>query len=484
MSLLSHVGRSRHWFGALFGIICISACSPSSLIDVKNPGNTIDPSQVKTPAVATQMRTGALLRSMQAFGGVDEKNVLVLSATITDELTEAPPFAGYTGDARIVTKTGSAVMTASATAYDRLQGARVYAAQAREALQRYAANTPGVPAAWQGEMYSLEGYAILWLAELYCSGIPLSQAPLEGAQQATRGFTTEELFTRALALFDSALVAGADSAQFVHLASVGKARALLGLGQIAAADSAVRTVPTDFVYLLRSAQGSTDMSGYFMFPYFETFGAFRIQDQEGGNGLIWSTDPRTGAATADSVAGTMIWPAKYNVDSATGRPDPVTPHFGVALRLADGLEARLIEAEAALARGDATWLTILNTLRSTCVGTAPCAPLPGLTAASLPALSDPGSADTRLDLLMQERAMWLYLTGHREGDMRRLVRVYHRVANTVWPTGVISSPAFLPLWSQPGGDNGTRYGNDTVYQPDPQERVQNTLYGGCYDTTP
>ena len=35
---------------------------------------------------------------------------------------------------------------------------------------------------------------------------------------------------------------------------------------------------------------------------------------------------------------------------------------------------------------------------------------------------DPGTPDGEQKLLFHERAFWLYLTGHRLGDMRRLMR--------------------------------------------------------------
>jgi len=155
-----------------------------------------------------------------------------------------------------------------------------------------------------------------------------------------------------------------------------------------------------------------------------------------------------------------------------------------SLRLADGLEARLIQAEAALARGDGSWLTTLNTLRATCVGSAVCAPLPGLTTASLPPLGDPGTPDARLDTLMKERAMWLYLTGHREGDLRRMAHVYSRAPNTLWPIGFMYSPAYPPLFRTPSKDNGLPYGTDVVFAPDVNEQLRNPLYGGCDNTNP
>ena len=63
---------------------------------------------------------------------------------------------------------------------------------------------------------------------------------------------------------------------------------------------------------------------------------------------------------------------------------------------ASGIEARLIEAEAALAGNDVTtWLAKLNAARATVAGLAP--------------LTDPGTATARVDLMFRERA---YLAVH------------------------------------------------------------------------
>lgn len=459
-------------FGAL-------ACSPSSLVDVSSPSTVVDPSLVNTAAAAAQLRTGALIRMMGAFG---HGGVVMNSGLLTDELTNAATILNNADDRTVLNPAVSG--NSGGYDYDAIQTARVKAAQALQALQLYASDAPGVPRAWQGEMYALEGYTIVWFAELFCSGIPLTDAPLVGPQVPTRGFTTEELFNRAIALFDSAAVAGADSAQYVNLAMVGKARALLGLGQFAAADSAVRNVPTNFVYAIPALTSGTDGYGYNYFASsYEPNGYFRVQDHEGINGLVWSTDPRTAVVTVPAKTGAMLWPGKYNIN-ASGVISPTTSMNGVPIRLADGLEARLIQAEAALARGDGSWLTILNTLRATCVGTAPCAPVPTLTDTSLAPLTDPGTPAARLDTLMKERAMWLYLTGHREGDLRRLAHVYNRDVSTLWPKGTIADPAFPPYWSIPNSDDGTPYGSDMMFGPDVNEQLRNPLYAGCYDTNP
>lgn len=465
--------------------LCLAAaCSPSSLVDVQTNSSLVDPSQVTTPSGATQLYNAAVLwaGSVLIMGSQPcNSDIMCSSGIFTDELTPVEGMdAMFPLDQRTVNENGSG---SNVQLYISLHQARTRLQQARQALQLYASNTPSIPKAWQGQLYALEGYTVLWFAELFCSGIPLTSVPLVGKPQPTAGFTTEQLFQRAIVLFDSAIVAGADSAQFVNLAKVGKGRAQLGLGDFTDAAATVQDVPTQFVYAF-SALPSEAYNDLSIGSYGVSGQEFvRTQDNEGTNGLTWSSDPRTLLITIDSISGPMLMSAKYNV-TASGTVDPLTFQSSAPVRIADGLEARLIGAEAALAAGDASWLTTLNMLRTTCIGSAACAPVPGLTTTNLPPLADPGTADARLDLLMKERAMWLYLTGHREGDLRRMAHVYHRDPLTLWPTGTVVSPAFPPAYPDATTLDGAIYGSDVVFAPDPNERVNNPLYGGCVNMNP
>jgi hypothetical protein len=143
--------------------------------------------------------------------------------------------------------------------------------------------------------------------------------------------------------------------------------------------------------------------------------------------------------------------------------------------MASGVEARLIEAEALLQKNDPEWLVKLNDLRATCTPGSACSPV--LVSMSgvqpLPQIVDPGTKAAEVDTLFRERAAWLYLTGHRQGDMRRLIRQYPgRQPNTVYPIGP------YPLY--PGGDlRYTQYGSDITMPPPESERTVNPKYSGC-----
>ena len=124
--------------------------------------------------------------------------------------------------------------------------------------------------------------------------------------------------------------------------------------------------------------------------------------------------------------GTWYYPLKF------GNP---TTGF---IPLSTGVEARLIEAEAALQAGNATaWGWDLNSLRAT----APSTYLQLDSAVdSLTTDSTAGASPSRqVDVMFRERAFWLYGTGTRLGDMRRLIRQYGRDQSTVYADGPVSN---------------------------------------------
>jgi hypothetical protein len=120
---------------------------------------------------------------------------------------------------------------------------------------------------------------------------------------------------------------------------------------------------------------------------------------------------------------------------------------------ADYLEAQLIIAESELQSGALSAMTQrLNDLRATL---------------ELDPLPDPVDQATAIDLLFRERAFWLFLTGHRLGDLRRLVRQYGRPADTVFPSGLYFK-------------GGQTYGPG-VNLPLPAAETNNPKVQGCLD---
>jgi hypothetical protein len=143
--------------------------------------------------------------------------------------------------------------------------------------------------------------------------------------------------------------------------------------------------------------------------------------------------------------------------------------------LASGIEARLIVAEVALRGGNVSaWLDTLNVLRAD----ATLLPVPQDTSfrpvagTTLAPLVDPGPSTNdslRVDMMFHERGFWMFSTGHRLGDMRRLVRQYNRVVNSVYPNGA---------WFK-GGNYG-----DAIQMVLPVEELNNPNFHGCVDRSP
>jgi hypothetical protein len=258
-----------------------------------------------------------------------------------------------------------------------------------------------------GYIRSLEGFSEVLLGEGFCSGVPRSEL-VGNVIQFGDPRTTEEVFQDAIAAFDQALAADAN----LNVARVGKARALLNLGRFADAAAAAAAVPTSFeAFVLHSSTTGSQNNGVWALA---TNGRISVADKEGGNGVPFRSlnDPRVPFERAgvgfDDTTPLYLPLAQTEIDA------PVM--------LASGVEARLIQAEAALRAGDRTqFFANHNAARA---------------AHGFSDLTDTGQSVAALeDLHFRERALWLYSTGHRMGDLRRLVRQYGRSATAVFPNG-------------------------------------------------
>ena len=412
-----HRSTLVHWGLVLF-LVGRSATACRDALNVDDPTTILD-SQVSSAQGADLLRTGALSR---LFGVVAD--AAWQSGLIADEFTiqqpaffdnEAFPYSKWDllnrraslaeQESFWPTRYGTDLQTYYAP-WQRLQNRET--PLAIEKLERYApANVRG---ARVGEMFAVRAYATMRMAEDFCPGFPLhdtrNYTQIEG-----RAVSTQEAFERALADFDSALTWAADSVRILNFARVARARTLLNLGRFADAATAVASVPTAYVYLAEYTFNPfrPSASGW---GFEDSDGRRSVADREGGNGLnfVSAQDPRvmtTRIGTArDGTTGF------YSVGKYAAATSPIV--------LASGIEARLIESEAALQANDPNWLTILNALRAG----------PGLGA-----LADPGTNPARQDLLLRERAFWLFATGTRLADLRRLVRVYGRTSVSVFPSG-------------------------------------------------
>lgn len=419
------------------------------LLDSSTP-DVIKPGDLDSPEGAQAKRRGALADFILAKDGDSDPDTsatdgqLILSGLLADEfvLSTTPP-----SQQEVDQRAMNTINPTITGVYFQLHKARVAAENAVAALQQFSldgVDDPGIP-----EMWALAGFTYIYFAEDFCSAVPYSTVANGKVVPGPSQSTTQTL-DRAVERFDSALAHPAVDPEISSLAHIGRARALLNQGQFAQAAAEVASVPTDFVYYTEHATSPARLQNA-MYVYGTGF-LISVSDSEGGAGLGYRTaaDPRVpfideGGPGLDGTTPQF---------TLTKFPDPTNP-----IPVADGIEARLIEAEALLQANNLQAMTdTLNYLRATYQPT-------------LGTIALPGSQAAAVDVLFSERAFWMFATGHRLGDMRRLVRQYGRLADTVFPTGTYIK--------------GGAYGTD-VNVPVPVEEASNPNFdrAACITTDP
>lgn len=429
------------------GTLALAACNVSEVLDVTDP-DIINPTDVQSAAGAAAVRLGALgrLNAATSGGSANSEGLFLLGGLLADEWNNGDSYiARQEVDQRVIT-----VQNNFLTDVDRLlHRARLSAVQATALLKQY---NPTGPAADVGEMYFVQAYVENAIGEHYCNGLILSTV-VDGVEQYGSPISTKAAFELALAHADSglALVTGSSAADVKvrNALRVTRGRILLNMDNSKDAALAVAGVPTNFVYQMLHSQSTNDNQ---IWVYNNVARRYSVSTGEGTNGLNFATakDPRIpvcqgGDAACKAIGVTMtkrddltlpyyvqmIWPARDN---------PVT--------IVGGVEARMIEAEAAFRAGNYP-LSIQKLNQARAEGGV----------AGLPAtLTDPGTDAARVNQIFRERAFWLFSTGHRVGDMRRLIKFYGRSADTVFPTGA---------WHK-----GGNYGTDVNF-PVPQAEQNN-----------
>ncbi len=414
----------------------LSACSKDDILTPDTP-DVIQPKDLETPEGRQAVYAGAI--SDLVVAATSGTGVVLFSGLFTDELMHAStPPAVREWDLRGVLSTNS-VATGATGPFLLLQRARAALEIAAAALP---ANDPRT-----GELYALAGMSYIFFGELFCSGTPISDR-VTGTLGAP--LSTTELFNLAVQRLTSAAANTGGDARIQNLTAVLRGRALLNLGQFAAAGAAVAGVPTAFRYDFIHGAPPARQTNQIQLQTASDI--YSVPSGEGTNGLDFATanDPRvpvtnTGLSRNDGVT-PMVVARKY-------------PSIDSPVPMVTGIEARLIEAEAALnANNLGLWLDKLNEARATVSGLAP--------------LTDPGSLPARVNLTFRERAFWMYLTAHRLGDLRRLVRQYQRAKESVYPTGAYHKQGL------------TRGQQATLIVPQPEENNSNYQASACQVNTP
>jgi hypothetical protein len=420
------------------GTLGVGAALGACNLDVSTP-DVVPPTATEGAAALPTLLAGASGDFSVGYGGYsngDNSDAIIhTSGLFTDEFIASDFFSTHvTIDSRDANPTNDIISRVMRNIQRSLTSSNTTAA-------RYAQLAPTDPGF--ARVLNFAGFDYVFLAENFCSGVPVGST-IDASGKTIFGLpkSTTELLNLAIIKFDSAktvaLAAGDNLMRYTAL--VGKARAQLDLNQPAQAAQTVATiVPTNFRFTTEHDPGNDrTKSGMYELMWVNT--RLTTADAEGQNGVAFvsSNDPRTATEDLDisafDGATEIMAPLKYGSYSA---PEVI----------ADGIEARLIEAEAALRTGNyggaGGTLAILNTLRAT-IGLADLAPAP-----------DAASQQTQL---FTERAYWMFGTAHRLGVLRRLITQYGRTAAQVFPVGDYFK--------------GDKYGTD-VNLPVPQEEEAN-----------
>lgn len=512
--MIRHLHTTRKRLRPLPGLLgvgalalSLGACDTDRLVQVSDPAR-LSPEEIDNASAVPALINGALRQFVGGYSGFGDDSFLSASAVITDETYYGDTFTTrFAADSR---QTQPAQLgNISDASFSRLHQARLNARRAFAGIARFDSEITATTRNNAGLMRAVEGYVYVTLSEGWCGNVPFSRLPDTGPLQPgdieyTRGFTTNEMNDTAIVRFNDAIAAGGT---FVNVARVGLARAHQNRGNYEAAAAAVAAVPTAFVYHLEHSPNLGSQNN----PMFQLMGNGRygVSNLEGASNEAGNAALRTDlndsltAVSAEGVPYRALRDPRVPFrrrGGLAGETGPATGCFtgsiacwlndnypinGADVPLASGVEARLIEAELALRQsidegGDggprtAAMLATLNNLRAN-VATHVARLYPdGIRvgafvppAAGLPALTDPGiglapaaAYAARRRMFFQERALWLYNTGHRQGDLRRLVRHYMVPSNQAFPSGFFF--------------RGGSYGNDVAY-PVPFAEQNNINY--------
>jgi len=456
-------------------VTTITACSnlTEPLLEATDP-DPIDPSAVLNADGAIGLYNGAIGRLRAATASTDtslQEPTWLFSGLLADEWSTSSTFIQNDEvDQRNIKLDNSSVRNI----FRSLARVRTASNQAILGLTTFVATDK----AKIGEMYFARGFAEMQLAQDFCNGIPLSDASTPVLVLGTP-LSVAEVFARAIASYDSALalVPSTDTASasvaINRAARVGKARALLGLNRAAEAALLVpaTAVPTSYTYdITHSVVGGSNA----IWGQGASQRRYTLSDSLEGNArnlLVQNVipffslkDPRLPSRYTVSVN------AKDTTKRDTTKSQDgfvfsrTTTLYGQLTNVAivNGVDARLVEAEARLKAGDYAGMnTILNVLRAT----PPKVGEIQATAAQLPALAVPASQAAAEEQFFREKAFWTFSRGQRLGDLRRLIRDY---------------PGHTPANTFPSGTHyrGGPYGPD-VNLPVPYDETTNQNFKGC-----
>lgn len=364
---------------ALAALAVVTAAACSDVLEVENPevieSSTVDPEEdAATFALSAQNALFTAFDNLVVYGGwfsggawvddtFDTRNEVALrvvtdrNGTVTDDV--------YTPLAQAVAQNDEVIRLLAGTAQE-------------QSIHTARANLSG-------------GYALVLMADHFCEGVIRGLAPLTPAE--TYGQAVQR-FSRAVEI---GTAAGSAGSSIVNAARVGLARAHLNRGEYQQAIAAAQQVPAAFVFNAnrvddpsnRARLGNTiyqftaDRTSLVVPAYFRAL-----------------NDTRVGSQLQLNSRGQPLMGQGSNLEFY--RQTKYSGH-GSAVRLASGLEARYLAAEAQLKAGNPAPAQALVTERRAAGGTA------SVFDATAPLLTQ----------LLDQKARDFFLEGQHTGDWRR-----------------------------------------------------------------
>jgi starch-binding outer membrane protein, SusD/RagB family len=444
---------------AVLALAFAGACSEANerLLQVTDP-DIINPADAQSPEGATAVANGVISTFASITGGGE--STWMFGGLLADEWSTSSTFIqNDETDQRSVQEFNSSVTNMLRQLYR----TRTRADQAIALLNEFTPTNRALIA----EMYLSRGFAEMQLALDFCNGIPIGNGNATPPEDGTPR-SNAEVFALAAASLDSAIAAssGTDDASVrVNRASrIARGRVALAQGEFSAAAGFVSGIPSTFAY---QHTFSLSTSTNTLWGQGLSARRYSVGDSvEGNNRSILVANAIPFASAGDPRLPVVIRTsgAINGQDGQTYARTTTMWQQLTAVDVANGIDARMIEAEVELRAGRvAEWLAIHNALRA-----AP--PVLGeIQPAAMAPLVDPGTETARVNLHFREKAFWTFSRGQRLGDMRRLIRQYGRTEATVFPQGVHYK--------------GGNYGTDVNLPVVTAER-NNTNFTGCTDRLP
>lgn len=402
-------------------LLAVGACRDLTSLQQSNPG-TLSAATTYVPANAQLLVNGAIGDFECAFS-----RYVAGSGLFTDELSDAisnPDNFDY--DRRTLKSTaGYGTQTCSSAnqqpaIYTTLSTARGSTDTVAAKLRGWtdAEMPPGVNRMkLLGQASAYAGYSLVLLGEGMCSA----------AINAGPELTPAQVLAEAKSRFDSAIVAAtaANDPTTLNLATLGRARTLLDLGQPAAAATDAAKIPPGFVVNMSTDAINVRRENW-VYVTINDRSFSTVEPISRGLTINGAPDPRvavTNTGKPGTTSGTQIW----TVDKYTALNTPIP--------IARWAEAQFIIADAKLAANDiAGAVAAINAVRATRPG--------------LPAYDATGQTVAQVQTqLVEERRRELFVEGHRLGDLRRYNLPFLPAAGTPYPGGggVYGTQTCFPL---------------------------------------